>query len=164
MTRVLKFSAVAILAVLVLWACGGAALGAKETAEKFLKAVKTNDFGTAKGMVTKDTKGALEMYEGTAKSKPAGNAADIVVGEATESGETASVAYTDAGEAKTLELKKEGGSWKAVFVKPGGGAENLGETLGGALNEAVEQVETGLEAATEEMKSEGTEEGHTEGH
>lgn len=162
MTRALKFSAVAILAVMVLWACGGAALGAKETAEKFLKAVKTNDFKTAKSLATKDTQGALEMYEGQASTKPAGNAADIVVGDVKEEGEAATVSYTDAGEAKTLEMKKEGGEWKAVFVKPGGGAEEIGKGLGDMMNEAVQNVETALDAATEEMK-EGHEEGH-EGH
>lgn len=118
MTRSLKLSAIALIGVLALWACGGS-LGPKETGEKFLKAMKVGDFDTAKKYATKEAQGSLEMMAGMAGDNKGGNADDIKVGELKEDGDKAVLNYTDAGKDMTLNLKKEGGDWKADWKKGG---------------------------------------------
>jgi hypothetical protein len=159
MTRSLKLAALALMGVMILWACGGEALGAKETAEKFLKAMKTGDFDTAKGLATKEAAASIDMMAGMAGDSEGGNADDIVMGDVKEDGDKAVATYTDAGKEMTLNLVKVDGEWKAAWEK-GGPADNssplndLSNELEGALDEAMEEVGDAME---------GEEEGHSEG-
>jgi hypothetical protein len=163
MTRTLKFSAIALLAVVVLWACGGAG-GAKEVGEKFLTAMAKGDIEGAKKFATKDAQASLDMMAGTADAKKA-NPDKIEIGEIKEDGDKATLSYKENGTDKTLDLVKEGGEWKAAWSKGGGGGglEGLGDQLEGAMEGAVEGA---TEGATEEPATEGTEatEAPAEGH
>lgn len=154
MTKTLKISAIALLGALVLWACGGADLGAKETAEKFLVALTTGDYGTAKDYATAEAAESIDMVEKLGGEK--GSASDIVVGEVEENGDNATANYTEKGEAKTLDLVKVDGKWKANWSKMGGGSEMGGamEELESGLEDAVEDLGEALEGAMEEATEE----------
>jgi hypothetical protein len=143
MNRTLKFSAIALLAVVVLWACGGAG-GAKEVGEKFLTAMAKGDIEGAKKFATKDAQASLDMMAGTADAKKA-NPDKIEIGEVKEDGDKATLSYKENGTDKTLDLVKEGGEWKAAWSKGGGsgtGLESLGEGLEEAVEEAVEPTDS----------------------
>jgi hypothetical protein len=155
MTRTLKFSAVALLAVVVLWACGGKG-GAKEVAEKFLNAIAASDYEGAGKYATKEAQESLKMMASMAGSMPKGEPAKIEVGDVKEEGDKATVSYKENGTDKTLEMVKEDGEWKANWSKGGGAAQDAVE---GAVDSAVEAV-VGDSTAGEEAH---TEEGHTEG-
>ncbi|HHG83526.1 MAG TPA: DUF4878 domain-containing protein [Bacteroidetes bacterium] len=147
MTRSLKLSVIALIGVMTLWACG-ASLGPKETGEKFLKAMKTGDFDTAKDHATKEAQGSLEMMAGMADGKEGGDAADIVIGALEENGDKATLSYTDAGKDLTLALVKEGGEWKADWKKGGPGDDSsplkgLEDGLDKALDGALDAVGDG---------------------
>ena len=154
MTRSLKLAGVALLGVMILWACGGEALGPKEVGEKFLKAMKTGDFDTAKKLATKEAEASIEMMSGMGSGE-GGNADDIKVGEVKEEGDKAVLSYTDAGKDMTLNLVKEGGEWKAAWEK-GGPADNtspmndISKELEGALDEAMDEAADGGEEGGEE--------------
>ena len=115
MKRTLKFSAIALLAVVVLWACGGAG-GAKEVGEKLLSAMAKGDIEGAKKFATKDAQASLEMMAGTADAKKA-NPDKIEIGTIKEEGEKATLSYKENGTDKTLDLVKEGSEWKAAWSK-----------------------------------------------
>ncbi|MFM2377066.1 MAG: hypothetical protein RLZZ165_2163, partial [Bacteroidota bacterium] len=70
MKRTLKFSAVALLAVLVLWACGGEG-GPKAVAEGFLNAMAKGDIEGAKKFASKDAQSSLDMMAASAEAKKA---------------------------------------------------------------------------------------------
>lgn len=152
MTKTLKISAIALLGALVLWACGGADLGAKETAEKFLVALTTGDYGTAKDLATKEAAESIEMVE--KMGGETGSADDIKVGEVEENGDKAVAHYTEKGEAKTLDLVKVDGKWKANWNKMGGSGSDLGSSLEEGLNDAVEELGDAMEEAMEEASTE----------
>lgn len=154
MTRTLKFSAIALLAVVVLWACGGKG-GAKDVAEKFLNAIAAGDYDGAAKYATKEAQESLKMMASMSGGEAKGEPAKIEIGDVKEEGDKATVSYKENGTAKTLEMVKEEGEWKANWSKGGGAVENAVE---GA-------VEGAMEGATEPHDSTGaaTEEGH-EGH
>ena len=133
MKRTLKFSAIALLAVVVLWACGGKG-SAKEVGEKFLTAFAKGDIDGAKKFATKDAQASLDMVAGTSEAKKA-NPDKIEIGEIKEEGDKATLSYKENGTDKTLELVKEGGEWKAAWTKGGGdtGLDKLGDELGDAM-------------------------------
>jgi hypothetical protein len=150
MKRTLKFSAVALLAVLVLWACGGAS-GPKEVGEKFLAAISKGDVEGAKKFATKDAQASLDMAATTLEAKKT-TPDKIEIGTIKEDGDKATLSYKENGADKTLELMKEGGEWKAAWSKGAGdsGMDKLGEELGGAMEGAMEgATEGGDSAATE---------------
>ncbi len=149
MTRTLKLSAIAIIGAMVLWACGGGNLGPKETGEKFLKALAEGDYGTAKDYATKSSQESLEMLEKMGGGESGGSADDIVVGEVKEDGDKATLAYTEKGAEKTLNLVKEDGSWKAQFDKGG----DTGST-GSPLDEITDVVEDAVDEVMEEVSEE----------
>lgn len=155
MTRTLKFSAIALLAVVVLWACGGAN-GPKEVGEKFLNAVGSGDYETAKKYATKDAQASLDMMASMSGGEK-GEAAKIEIGEVKEEGDKATLNYKENGTDKTLELVKENGEWKANWSK-GGGA--VGDAVEGAVDAAADAVVEAVDSAA----APATEEGHTEGH
>ena len=138
MTRTLKISAIALLGVIILWACGGEQ-GPKDVADKFLKAIKTGDKETATKYISKESAENFKKWTPTEK----GDAAKIVIGDVTENDkhDEATVKYKDDGKDKELKMKKEDGQWKCIFDagKGGGGGmedatkslENLGNMFGG---------------------------------
>ena len=120
MKRTLKFSAIALLAVVVLWACGGGANGsAKDVGTSFLNAIAKGDVDGAKKLATKDAQTSLDMASATFESKKA-NPDKIEVGEIKEEGDKATLSYKENGTDKTLDLIKEDGKWKAAWSKGGG--------------------------------------------
>ena len=119
MKRTLKFSAIALLAVVVLWACGGANGGAKEVGTSFLNAIAKGDVDGAKKFATKDAQTSLDMASATFEAKKA-NPDKIEVGEIKEEGDKATLSYKENGADKTLDLIKEDGKWKAAWSKGGG--------------------------------------------
>ena len=120
MKRTLKFSAVALLAVVVLWACGGAS-GPKAVGESFLNAFAKGDIEGAKKYATKDAQASLDMMAASAEAKKA-NPDKIEIGEVKEEGDKATLSYKENGTDKTLDLVKENGEWKAAWSKGGGAA------------------------------------------
>lgn len=164
MTKTLKMSALALLGVMVLWACGGN-LGPKETGEKFLKAMKSGDFETAKDYATKEAQASLEMMAGMAGAggDNKGNPDDIKVGDVKEDGDNATLAYTDGGKAMTLDLVKEDGKWKAKWEKggPGDNTDNPVNNLKDGLEDAFDGA---MEELGDELGGEGDGEESHEGH
>ena len=150
MKRTLKFSAIALLAVVVLWACGSAG-GAKEVGEKFLTAMAKGDIEGAKKFATKEAQTSLDMMAGTAEAKKA-NPDKIELGDIKEEGDKATLSYKENGAAKTLDLVKEGGEWKAAWSKGGGAMEDLGKDVEGAMEGAVEGA---VEGATTDSAAAG---------
>lgn len=163
MNRTLKLSALALLAVVVLWACGGAS-GPKEIGEQFLNAMAKGDIEGAKKFATKDSQTSLDMMAGNAVTKAA-NPDKIELGEVKEEGEKATLNYKENGVDKTLNLQKEDGQWKVAYSKGAGSSDNsldkIGEDLGKAMEEAVEEAGEELKEAVEDA---GHEEGAHEGH
>lgn len=166
MNRSIKFSLIALAAVMILWACGGAP-SAAEVGEKFLNAMAKGDIEGAKKFATKDAQTSLDLMQGNAdakKEKPD----VIVIGDVKEEGEKATLNYTENGAAKTLKLVKEEGEWKAAWEKGAGNVGNsldgLGEDLGnameGALNELGEKVEEVGEALQDAGEAHTDHEGH----
>ncbi len=152
MKRTLKFSAIALLAVVVLWACGSAG-GAKEVGEKFLNAMAKGDIAGAKTFATKDAQASLDMMSGTSDAKKA-NPDKIEIGEIKEEGDKATLSYKENGADKTLDLVKEDGQWKAAWTKGGGGAagglEEMGKELEGAMEGAMGTDSTAGDSAAGE--------------
>jgi Domain of unknown function (DUF4878) len=152
MTRTLKFSALALFAVVVLWACGGAN-GPKQVGEKFLNAIASSDFETAKKYATKDAQASLDMMASMSGGEAKGEPAKIEIGEVKEEGDKATLSYKENGADKTLELVKEGSEWKANWSK-GGGSNPVGDAIEGAVEGAVEAVDSAAGAATEQPAEE----------
>ena len=153
MTRTLKFSAIALLAVVMLWACGGKG-GAKEVAEKFLNAIAASDYDGASKYATKEAQESLKMMASMAGSLPKGEAAKIEVGDVKEEGDKATVSYKENGADKTLDMVKEDGEWKANWSKGGGAETPVEDAVEGAVEGAVEAIDSAAGAV------EGTGEGH----
>ena len=157
MTRTLKFSAIALLAVVVLWACGGKS-GPKEVGEKFLNAIASSDYETAKKYATKEAQESLTMMASMAGEAPKGEPAKIEIGEVKEEGDKATLSYKENGTDQTLDLVKEEGEWKANWNKMGGATPDAG------IGEAVEgDVEGAADAVAEDTAAAPAEEAH-EGH
>jgi hypothetical protein len=142
MKKTLIFSAVALLAVVVLWACGGAS-GPKAVGENFLNAMAKGDIEGAKKYATKEAQSSLDMMAGTAEAKKA-NPDKIEIGEVKEEGDKATLSYKENGVDKTLNLVKEDGAWKAAWTKGGGdtgtGLEDLGKNLENAMDSAMSDM------------------------
>lgn len=120
MKRSIVLSVIALVGVMVLWACGGAA-GPKAAGESFLNAMAKGDIETAKKFATEDSHSALDMMVASAITKAA--KPDVMTyGDVKEDGDKATLAYTENGKDKSLELKKVDGEWKAVYAKSTGGA------------------------------------------
>jgi hypothetical protein len=153
MKRSFALSLIALVGVLVLWACGGAA-GPKEAGEKFLNAMAKGDIETAKKYATEDSHSAIDMMAASAITKAA-NPDKIELGDVKEEGDKATLSYKENGTDKSLELKKVNGEWKAVYTKGGGN--------GGGMD-LKEETEEAAPAA-EEAHEEGAEEhGEGDGH
>ena len=115
MKRSFALSVIALVGVMVLWACGGAA-GPKAAGENFLNAMAKGDIETAKKYATEDSHQALDMMVAIAITKAA--KPDVMTyGDVTEDGDKATLKYTENGTDKSLELKKVDGEWKAVYAK-----------------------------------------------
>jgi Domain of unknown function (DUF4878) len=142
MTKTLKFSAIALLAVVVLWACGGKG-GPKEVAEKFLNAIAAGDYDGASKYATKEAQESLKMMA-TMGGGEKGEAAKIEIGDVKEEGDKATVSYKENGTDKTLDMVKEDGEWKANWSKGGGALENAVE---GAVDSAIEGATEALDSA-----------------
>lgn len=155
MTRTLKFSAIALLAVVVLWACGGKA-GAKDVAEKFLSAIAAGDYATAKKYATTEAQASLDMMASMSGGEAKGEPAKIEVGDVKEDGDKATASYKENGADKTLDLVKENGEWKANWSKGGATTPEADAPADPAADPAADMA--GDSAATEEGH-----EGH-EGH
>jgi hypothetical protein len=143
MTRTLKFSVIALLAVVVLWACGGAS-GPKAVGEKFLNAIAKGDIDGAKKFATKESESALALLASTAEEKKA-KPDKIEVGEVKEEGDKATLSYKENGTDKTLNLVKEGADWKVAYTKGGGenSLDKIGEDLGNAVGGAMDSLAGG---------------------
>lgn len=153
MKRSFALSVIALVGVMILWACGGAS-GPKAAGENFLNAMAKGDIETAKKYATEDSHSALDMMVASAITKAA--KPDVIeLGDVTEDGDKATLKYKENGEDKTLELKKVEGEWKAVYSKAGGAPKVEPET--GADMGAGEEMH-------EEAGEEAGEEGHEEGH
>ncbi|MBK9451437.1 MAG: hypothetical protein IPN95_18900 [Bacteroidetes bacterium] len=141
MKRTLKFSAIALLAVVVLWACGGAS-GPKAVGER------KGDIEGAKKFATKDAQESLGMMAASAEAKKT-NPDKIEIGEIKEEGDKATLSYKENGTDKSLNLVKEDGQWKAAWTKGGGdmGLDKLGEDLGDAMGEALSGDSTATDSA-----------------
>lgn len=130
MTKTLKMSALALLGVLVLWACSGS--GPQEIGEKFLNHMNDGEYAEAKKLASKDSQNAIGMLEGQEAKK-----AKLEFGEVKEDGDNATLSYKEDGVEKELKLTKEDGEWKAVFSK--GGSAPAGANLD--MNEVVKELE-----------------------
>jgi hypothetical protein len=129
MKRTLKFSGLAFLTVMILWAC--ASESPKQVAEKFLTAISVGDFEAAKKWATKESHTALDMAAANDKDHIA-ERHKIQIGEETISENKATVVYKDNEDEKVLKLSKEDGKWKAAFSKSdldGGAATNAEKFL-----------------------------------
>ena len=153
MKRTLKFSAIALLAVVVLWACGGAS-GPKAVGESFLNAMAKGDIEGAKKFATKDAQESLGMMAASAEAKKT-NPDKIEIGEIKEEGDKATLSYKENGADKSLNLVKEDGQWKAAWTKGGGGLEDLGGALEGAVEGAVEGATEALADSAATAPAEG---------
>ena len=154
MTRTLKFSAVALAAVMLLWACGSS-MTSKEVGEKFLMAFAKGDIETAKKYATEDAQTSLDLMQGN--DDKAGDPSEIVVGEVKEEGDKAVLSYTEDGKDKTLNLIKENGEWKAAWEKGAGSSGNstldsIGDELGDAMEDAMEDLGDDIEELGEKVK------------
>ena len=145
MKRTLKFSAVALLAVVVLWACGGAS-GPKAVGESFLNAFAKGDIEGAKKYATKDAQASLDMMAASAEAKKA-NPDKIEIGEVKEEGDKATLSYKENGTDKTLDLVKENGEWKAAWSKGGGALEDLGKGMEEAVETVVDSAAGAMDSA-----------------
>jgi hypothetical protein len=153
MKKTLIFSAVALLAVVVLWACGGAS-GPKAVGESFLNAMAKGDIEGAKKYATKEAQSSLDMMAGTAEAKKA-NPDKIEIGEVKEDGDKATLSYKENGVDKTLNLVKEDGAWKAAWTKGGGDTGTGLDDLGKGLEEAMDSAMTDMPADSGETSHEG---------
>jgi hypothetical protein len=147
MKRTLKFSAVALLAVLVLWACGGAS-GPKAVGESFLNAMAKGDIEGAKKYATKEAQSSLDMMAATAEAKKA-NPDKIEIGEVKEEGDKATLSYKENGVDKSLNLVKEDGAWKAAWTKGGGETPSLDMPTDEPAVDGGEEAPAGDSAAVE---------------
>jgi hypothetical protein len=124
-------------------------------AEAFLTAMAEGDYDKAKKYASAESQEAIDQTAQMSESMEdmggdeEKDVPEIKVGEATVEGEHASVAYTEDGTDKTLELVKEDGEWKAVFSKMPDmeGLDSFDESLeelegiGDSLNDAIEEME-----------------------
>jgi hypothetical protein len=143
MAKTLKFSTVALLSVLLLWACGGKS-GPKDVAEKFLAAIAAHDYQGAAKFATKEAQESLKMMASMGGMAGNSETSKIEVGDVKEDGDKATVAYTEDGKAKSLEMVKEDGEWKANWSKGGGVVENA---LEGTVKDALEGAGEALKTA-----------------
>lgn len=169
MTRTLKITALALLGVVFLWACGGGETGPKEIGESFLKAIKKGDFSGAKSYGTTATNEGLDKLEGNPMAEGLkGNPDDIKVGEFTEDGDKGSLAYTDGGKDKKLKMEKVDGKWKVNWSKMDDtmdmGGDDSGDT-GSTDTDTDMDTDTGSDMdGGEDMDGEGDDhEEHEEG-
>ena len=152
MNRTLKIAGLALVAVLVLWACGKE-MSASECAEKFLTAVQNADWDAAKTYATDDTDGAIDLLSGS-DEEPAPAKAVKIVGEEVN-GDEATVTYTlDGGAEKTVTMQKSGSKWEAVMekseIQEDLGQKTLEDNLMEGLEEGMEEIGSEMEGAMEE--------------
>ena len=154
MIRTIKISALALSAVLILWACGGGGSTPKDVAQKFLEAVETGDSIGVKPLATDATMAQLALYW-VKVSTPTKR--KVTVGEEKVDGNNATVHYKLGEDAKDYELKlvKSGEAWKAETTK----SELLHESgdanpLGDMMNKVGEMAAGDSTTATEEKHEE----------
>jgi hypothetical protein len=164
MSRTLKITALALLGVVILWACGGGEVADPKTSgEKFLKAYLTNDFSGAKDFATKETDEVLDQMSTSADDSKKGDLTKLTVGAFTETGDNGTLAYNYEGKDLVLKMKKEDGKWAADMTKDElsaiNGASNPASDLTKGLESAMEGiVDSAAAAAT------GGTESHGDGH
>jgi Domain of unknown function (DUF4878) len=132
MIKTFKFTAIALLAVVLLLACSSK--GPKGVARKFLNAFVAGDYEGASKYATRDAQESLKMMasmDGGSKAE----AAKIEIGDVKENGDQATVSYKENGTAQTLHLVKEDGEWKVNWIKGAGDLENA---VKGALEDAID--------------------------
>lgn len=91
----------------------------KSIAEKFLKAMKTNDFDTAKDLATKAASASIEMMAGMSEGGKGGDPDEIQIIDIETYDDRAVVSYYDNGKEMTLKLVLENDEWKAAWEKGG---------------------------------------------
>jgi Domain of unknown function (DUF4878) len=138
-TRSLKFAALSMAALLLLWACGSGG-SAQAVSEKFLHAMASGDLATAKQYASKDAQTALDMLAGNVAAKK-NNPAVIEQIVAQENGDKAYVTYVEDGIAQHMDMVKEGGAWKVAWTKGDGGASEP--------DQGSKQLEAAMDAAME---------------
>lgn len=161
MTRTLKITALALLGVVILWACGGGEVADPKTAgEKFLKAYLSNDFSGAKDYANKETDDVLDQLSTSSDDKSKGDPSKMTVGEWTESGETGTLAYKYDGKDMVLKMVKEDGKWVAAMSKDELSAITGKSTVAGDMTKAIESMGDSLSGAL----NGGTEHKEGDGH
>lgn len=119
MIKTLKFTLVAALAIVVLWACNSGE-APKVVAEKFLKAYTAHDYAAAKELCTEDGKKVVETIEGmslglTQKTSPA----EFEITSEEVNGDNATVGYKmkETGAENKISLVKQDGKWMVAVTK-----------------------------------------------
>jgi Domain of unknown function (DUF4878) len=141
MIKTLKFTAIALLAVALLWACAGTG-SPRVVAKKFLHAFVEGDFVGAGQYATKESKESLKLMA-SIHDQDKGEPAKIEIGDVKEDGDKATVSYKENGVKKNLRLVKEDGKWKVDWTKDTGALE-------GAIDGALEGIQDGEGAAPAE--------------
>lgn len=171
MNRTIKLSLLALAAVFTLWACGGGAdknMDPGAAAEKFLKAMKSGNWSTAKAQATEETKKAVDKAskDFAVGMQVKGDPNDIEIIDFKEEGDQAVVNYTDGGSAMKLTMKKVDGAWLAQWSKDGMDMlKGFGKTMEKGL-ETIKDGAKGLDNIFKDLggdKTDGEGDGH-DGH
>jgi hypothetical protein len=141
--RPLKFAAFTLLAVSVLWACGGAS-GPKAIGEKFLQAMASGDLESAKQYATHESHPSIDLMKATADEKKA-KPDQIEIGDVTEEGDKATLNYKENGIEKTLSLTKVGKDWKVSWSK--GQSSDVGDELDQSSDDLIKAMDDAHAAA-----------------
>jgi hypothetical protein len=115
-----KFKGFIIIISMVIWACNGSDTP-RSVAEKFLKAMSTQDFETAKKYGTEETEKLLDMMSGFTKMTTDSVAKELkfeITREKVE-GENAVIYYKEEGREGELQLPmvRVEGKWKVLLSK-----------------------------------------------
>lgn len=141
MTKTFKFTAIALLAVALLWACAGTG-SPRIVAKKFLHAFVEGDFEKAGNYATKESRESLKMMRAL-DDQEKGAPPKIEIGNVKEDGDKATVSYKENGVEKNLRLVKEDGKWRVDWSK-------RSDELEGAIDGALEGNQDGESAAPAE--------------
>jgi hypothetical protein len=109
-----------VIASFLLWNCGGKD-SPRSVADKFLKAMSTQDFETAKKYGTEETTKLLDMLNGFTKMSPDSVSKDMKFEITREkvNGDNATIFYKEDGREGELQLPmvKVDGKWKVLLSK-----------------------------------------------
>ncbi len=150
MRRTLTFSALALAAICILWACSSD--NPASIAEKFLSAMAVGDYAAAKQYASKDSQAALDMLIQNPEAQTL-EEIEIEVDKEEITGDQASVTYLENGRPKTLLLIKEDQQWRVAFSKTDieGDPKEVGESFLYYLS--VGEVELAKKFATRNSQS-----------